>query len=241
LNLELKAGASGDHLADGVKQSAYLANSSGLNGGILAPYGVEPDDVLTQQVTAFSVRRFEVDSPGALNLNGVLAGGQIGADDFSTFPPPLVDSNYSGGVTLFENILDSSGNVTSVALVAFIDIDDLLTAGAGVTLSQVVNLRTQAGGNAVNYDLKTQINLDSLILNFNGETWFGDIPEGSLGFMGTEVNPLDIEATLSQVPIPGVERVVSRKSGGKKMKWCCLEQSHRHPRKEVIKSYNIDL
>jgi hypothetical protein len=206
LNLVLKAGASGAHLTNGIKQTAYLTNSSGQNDGILNPYGVEPDGTLTQQVTAFSVRRFVVDGPGAFNLKGLLSGGIIDADDLFVPPPPIptiVDYNYSGNVTLFENILDSSGTVTSVSQIAFIDLDDLLVAGAGVPVTQVVNLRTQVGGDAVNYDLKTQISLDSTIVNFSSfvEVW-SEIPEGSLGFMGTKASPLEIEATLSEVPNP---------------------------------------
>jgi hypothetical protein len=65
-------------------------------------------------------------------------------------------------------------------------------------------MRTEVNGDAVNYDLQTQINLDSRIMNFNSfaEAWT-EIPEGALGFMGTEASPLDIEGTISQVPIPG--------------------------------------
>jgi hypothetical protein len=207
LNLVLKAGASGDHLADGIKQNAYLESSSGQNNGILDPYGVEPELFRTQQVTAFSVRRFEVDSVGAFNLNGVLTGGIIDADDFSLPPPPIptiVDYNFSGGITLVENVLDSSGTITSTAAIASIDLDALLLAGAGVPITEFVTMRTEVNGNAVNYDLQTQINLDSRIMNFNSfaEAWT-EIPEGALGFMGTEASPLDIEGTISQVPIPG--------------------------------------
>jgi hypothetical protein len=67
-------------------------------------------------------------------------------------------------------------------------------------------VRTEAGGDPVNYSLQTQIDLDSFIVNFDAfsEAW-SEIPEGALGSMGTESNPLDIEATVAfnPVPIPG--------------------------------------
>jgi hypothetical protein len=205
LGLTLKAGASSSHLANGVRMNAYLESSTDQSNGIPNPWGVEPDGTFTQQVISFSARRFEVDSAGAYTVDGQVVGGIIEAVDFFLLPPPIptiVDYNWSGGITLFENTTDGSGTVTSVATIASMNLDDLL---AGSLMPELVNLRTQDGaGNPITYDLKAQIDLDSRFVNFAAfaEAWT-EIPPDALGSLGTEAAPLALEANINAVPIPG--------------------------------------
>jgi hypothetical protein len=206
LGLTLKAGATSSHLTNGVRMNAYLESSTDQGNGIPNPWGIEPDGTYTQQVISFSARRFEVDSPGAYTLDGQLVGGLINPPGDIFLPPPpiptIVDYNWGGGVTLFENTIDGSGTVTSVSTLAFIDLQDLL---AGTLIPEPVSLRKQDGaGNAITYDLKAQIDLDSRLMNFAAfaEAWT-EIPPDTLGSLGTEGNPLALEANINAVPIPG--------------------------------------
>jgi hypothetical protein len=210
LGLTLKAGATGNHLANGVRSNAYLESSNAQGNGIPNPWGIEPNGTVTQQVISLSVRRFEVDSAGNYTVDGQLVGGLIDAVDVSIPPgpggtgssiPAMVDYNWSGGVTLFENTTDSSGTVTKVSAIASIELQELL---AGTLMSELVYLRPQDGsGNAITYDLKAHIGLNSLIFNFSSfaEDW-SEIPPGALGSLGTEADPLVLEASINAVPIP---------------------------------------
>lgn len=221
LGLQLKAGAGGDDLTNddgvknGVKMYTYLETST-ASGGVQSPFGVEADGTYTQEVISYFVSRFHVTSPGAYNLTGQLTDGVI--NDTSFFlqntsggrVPAIVEYGWEGGLTLYEGIKDSQGNILGQGVMAKISLDDLW-ASAGTEFDVLVNLRTQdIDGNSIFYDLKPSIDLDSMVMNFNSmaEEWGPEIPADGLGFLGTEENPLTIEATLSEVasapvPIPG--------------------------------------
>jgi hypothetical protein len=69
-----------------------------------------------------------------------------------------------------------------------------------------VNLRTQdANGDPISYILRSNLELDSLIINYDlsDDTRAGDIPVGALGSLGTSGDPLWVEGTMEAVPIPG--------------------------------------
>jgi hypothetical protein len=204
LGLVLKAGASGGQLTNGAKASAYLETSTAHSNGIPLPYGVQGEP--TQQVTSFASLRVEVDLAGDYAFNALLTNGNINDPGFLVHFGLRADYNWSGGVTLYENIHDGGGGVTSTAPIEFIDLDDMLLSGIGNPLTEVVSLRSSDGsGNKISYDITPQILLESTLVNFDSgfEQWFGDIPQDSLGYIGTMENPLEIEATLSEVPIPG--------------------------------------
>lgn len=203
LGMVLKAGAGGSHLGDGVKVHAY-AEISTTSGGVLSPYGVDPDFGQTQDVIAFSYRDFCVDTPEMYNLTAQLTGS-INDPEFHDSNFLKADYNWQGGVILIENIYED-GSLLDRIVVADITLDQLLAAGDETQETQVVNLRTDDGsGHVVDYTLESKIDIDSTLFNFfeplGGR--MGDIAAADMGFLGTEAVPLDIEATLTPVPIPG--------------------------------------
>lgn len=209
LGLVLKAGASGTHLTDGLKQAAYLETSSAHNNGIPSGYGIEyVGGGYQQQVIAWSMRRFELDSPGRFSLNGFLAG-VIDADE--TFapgrPPASAAYDYDEGITLYQNKVDEiSGTVLGTSQVLHISLERLLNERE---ILEDIQLLTHVDGTPVTYDLKAQINLKCSFSNFvafleTDNSWPA-LPEGALGYMGTASSPLELEATLTatQTPVPG--------------------------------------
>ena len=200
LGMVLKAGAGGSHLGDGVKVHAY-AEISTTSGGVLSPYGVDPDFVQTQDVIAFSYRDFCVDTPEMYNLTAQLTGS-INDPEFHVSDFLKADYNWQGGVILRESIYENDGSLFEQNVVADITLDQLLASDE----TQVVNLRTDDGsGRVVDYTLESKIDIDSTFFNFfeplGGR--MGDIAAADIGFLGTEAVPLDIEATITPVPIPG--------------------------------------
>ncbi|MFV9689462.1 MAG: hypothetical protein ACNY01_00610 [Desulfobacteria bacterium] len=202
LGMVLKAGAGGSHLGDGVKVHAY-AEISTTSGGVLSPYGVDPDSVHTQDVIAFSYRYFCVDTPETYNLTAQLTGiinDPEFHDDDNNFLK--ADYNWQGGVILRENIYEADGSLFEQNVVAGITLDQLI---AGDEILDV-DLRTDDGsGHVVDYKLESKIDIDSTLFNFfeplGGRQ--GDITAADIGFLGTEAGPLDIETTITPVPIPG--------------------------------------
>ena len=199
LGMVLKAGAGGSQLADGVKLHAY-AEISTESGGVLSPYGVDPDFGKTQHVIAFNYRDFYVDTTEMFNLTTQLTGS-INDPGFHYSNFLKADYNWQGGVILRENIYQD-GSLFEQNVLADITLDQLL-AGDEI---QVVNLRTHDGsGRVVDYTLESKIDIDSTLFNFfeplGGQ--MGNITAADIGFLGTEAVPLDIEATITPVPIPG--------------------------------------
>ncbi|MDL1976588.1 MAG: hypothetical protein LWX52_00560 [Deltaproteobacteria bacterium] len=200
LGMVLKAGAGGSHLGDGVKVHAY-AEISTTSGGVLSPYGVDTDSFHTQDVIAFSYRYFCVDTPEMYNLTAQLTGS-VNDPEFHDSNFLKAEYNWQGGVILRENIYEADGSLLEEIVVADITFDQLI-AGDEI---QVVNLRTDDGsGHVVDYKLESEIDIDSTFRNFceplGGQ--MGDITAADIGFLGTEAVPLDIEATITPVPIPG--------------------------------------
>jgi hypothetical protein len=200
LGMVLKAGAGGSHLADGVKVHAY-AEISTTSGGVLSPFGVDPDSTQTQRVIAFSHRDFYVNTPAMYNLTAQLTGS-INDPEFHNSNFFRADYNWQGGVMLNEYIYEVDGSVIEQNVLANITLDQLLLGDK----IEVVNLRTDDGsGHLVDYKLLPKIGIDSTLYNFfeplGGH--MGDITADNIGFLGTEAIPLDIEVTLAPVPIPG--------------------------------------
>ena len=199
LGMVLKAGAGGSHLGDGVKVHAY-AEISTTSGGVLSPYGVDPDFGQTQDVIAFSYRDFCVDTPEMYNLTAQLTGS-INDPGFHDSNFLKADYNWQGGVILRENIYEADGSLFEQKVVADITLDQLIASDE----TQVVNLRTDDGsGHVVDYTLESKIDIDSTFFNFfeplGGR--MGDIAAADIGFLGTEAVPLDIEATITVAPVP---------------------------------------
>jgi hypothetical protein len=195
LGLQLNAGAGGQHLVNGVHLEGYAATST-ASGGVLDPYAVYG----AQQVLAYSNRIFHVDSNQAAILSGI-AGGVINDPAFSSSTFLRADYDWEGGIWLDEVI-----TVQGIPLafnIGSIGIGDLLNLGPQ---ELQVNLRTQdANGDPVSYILRSELNLDSLLMNFDprDDTRAGDIPVGALGSLGDSGDPLWIEGTMEAVPIPG--------------------------------------
>jgi hypothetical protein len=197
LGLQFNAGAGGEHLLNGVRIESY-AETSTTSGGVLHPYAVGSPGI--QTVRAFSNRNFHVDGNQAAILSG-MAGGDINDPGFSSPPFLRADYDWAGGIWLNENVI-IQGNPLLLDS-QFIDFDYLRINGPQQLL---VNLRTQdSSGNPISYTLRTLLELDSLLLNYDfmEENQAGDIPIGELGSLGNFDNPLWIEASMEQVPIPG--------------------------------------
>jgi hypothetical protein len=194
LGLEGTAGAGGQTLSAGARIEAYAAHTT-TAGAINDPYAVGD---ARQTVVAFLNRNFHVTNEQSATLKG-MAGGVMNNPDVNS--PPFLFSTYSGGggVTLNE-VVDRSG-FPLIQQSWSIDLDDLLNNGPQ---SQQVNLRTEDAGDPVSYTLITQLDLDTLLRNYNfaNDTHAGNIPVGSLGDFD---NPLWIEATMEEtaIPIPG--------------------------------------
>lgn len=199
LGLQLKAGAGGQHLSNGVRIDGYVVTST-ASGGVLFPYAVGSPG--SQKVLAWSNRNFHVDGNQAATLFAV-AGGVPNDPGFSEDRFLFADYDWEGGVWLDEIV--TLQDVPLVQDSLFIDFDDLRNNGPQELL---VNLRTQDGnGDPVSYTLRTKLDLESRLLNYDflEEFQAGDIPVGDLGSLGTLDDPLWIGATIDidPVPIPG--------------------------------------
>jgi hypothetical protein len=200
LGMALKAGAGGSHLTDGVKLHAY-AEISTLSGGVLSPYGVEPVGTGTQEVIGYDNRNFHMDAPETCYLRTQLTGS-IKDPEFYQHTGWQAGYNWQGGVKVRERIYDNDGNLFSQQVLAEISLEQLLTSIDPVSL--IVNLRTDDGeGREVDYALESEIDLDTTLCNFmDPDGRYGDISPSDIGFLGKEGNPLDIEVTITPVPIP---------------------------------------
>ena len=197
LGLQLNAGAGGQHLFNGVRIEGYAATST-TTGGVLSPYAVGSPG--TQEVSIWSNRIFHVDGNEAAMLSG-MAGGVVNNPGFSGGQFLFADYLSGGGIWLDEVV--TVQGIPLASNLEFFDFDDLLDNGP---MESQVNLRTQDGnGDDIYYILRTALDLDSQLLNYDFIEEFraGDIPVGALGSLGTSGDPLWVEGTMEAVPIPG--------------------------------------
>ena len=148
LGLQLKAGAGGRHLSNGVRIEGYVVTST-TSGGVLFPYAVGSPGI--QKAFAFSNRNFHVDSNQLSIISGE-AGGVINDPGFSAPPFLRADYDWEGDITL-----DEIATIEGFPVVInswLIDFDDMLNNGPQ---ELPVILRTQDGnGNPISYTLRTR-------------------------------------------------------------------------------------
>jgi hypothetical protein len=216
LGLQLNAGAGGRHLSNGVRIEGYLTTST-ISGGVLFPYAVGSPG--RQEVFAFSNRSFHVDSNQDAKLSG-LAGGAINDPEFSQPPFLRADYEWEGKIILDEIV--TRQDIPQVLQSWLIGFNDMINNGPQELR---VSLRTQdENGDPISYTLRTVLDLESLLLNYNfpEETQAGDIPVGALGSLGAMNSPLWIETALE---LPHAEFAGNPVSGRKPLQVTFTDKS----------------
>jgi len=224
LNLTLKAGATGSISNNGtsVTTNAYLQSSSAQNNGVESGYYGLDSGACEQQVTSYTISRFEVENNAYYNFTASLSGlidatSWVSSETVNGGMPAsyftYASYAYSGSVSLIQNVIDDDGVVQGAGLsLVSIDLADLLSDDDALISMDELLLLTQLGGERVTYDLRVQLSLDGSYGNFasylqKNNPWL-EIPEDSFGSLGTEEDPLSIATDLTfdrpyNTPVPG--------------------------------------